>query len=154
MNDNLGIGSRPEAMTLLFQLLSQLDKIIDFPVAHQRDGLVLARNRLIAGFKVDDAQAPDAHPDSRLDVEAVIVRTPMSNDLGHSMNDLRVGSPISMGEGDSANTTHDCSRIEMPRQNSFERTFDGARFGPAIMSRVIRGHREHGKNASGMAKVG
>ena len=57
VDDDFGVGLGSEPVAGL-QLLAQLFVVEDHPIENQRDGAVLVGHGLLAGFQVDDLEAP------------------------------------------------------------------------------------------------
>ena len=83
MNDDFRIRARVEAMTPGFELALQLREVVDLAVVDRPDAAVLVVNRLPAGVDVDHGQAPHGQADVAVEVNPVVVGTPMDERLAH-----------------------------------------------------------------------
>src|SRR5262249_20784464 len=77
MDKHFGVGAGRETMAASDQTLAQLDVVVDLAVQHRPDRGVLVRNRLVAGFEIDDRQAPLPQRDRSLGVIAFVVGAAM-----------------------------------------------------------------------------
>ena len=77
VHDDLGIGVRIEAMTLLFKGRAQFDVIEYLAVETDPDSPVFVVDRLLAAGKVDDAETCRGKADLRIGEIAVAVRPAM-----------------------------------------------------------------------------
>src|SRR5207247_576687 len=83
MNYDFRIRARVEAMTPGFELALQLREVVDLAVVDRPDAPVLVVNRLPAGVDVDHGQAPHGQADVAVEVNPVVVGTPMDERLAH-----------------------------------------------------------------------
>ena len=89
---------------------AQLAVVVDLAVEDHPDGAVLVGDRLVAGRDVDDAQAPHAERDAVLDVEALVVRSAVADDVAHALQQrgplLARGAGLTIPFDESRNPTH------------------------------------------------
>src|SRR5690348_4135073 len=85
MDNDLGVGARPEGVAERRQLRHQRLEVIDLAVEDDANRAVLVELWLVAGHQIDDRQSPHPQPGPRRNVETVAVRSTMSDDLGHSL---------------------------------------------------------------------
>ena len=88
VNQHLGVRIRGEDMPLFLKLLTKLLIIIDFPVEHKHQGLVLIINRLASVIQVDNAQPAKAHGNLVVGIKPLAVRSPVGNDLRHVFQNI------------------------------------------------------------------
>lgn len=67
------------------QLRHQRPKIVDLAVEDDAHRAVLVELGLVASREIDDRQSPIPQPDPRRKVETVAVRSTVSDDFGHPM---------------------------------------------------------------------
>ena len=108
MHDHLDVRCRRKAVPCGDEPLAQLDMVVDLAVADDADRAVLVRDRLVAGLKVDDAQAAETEPYARRGEEALAVRAAMPQRVGHALERFRADRPLRIRPGDAANAAHDC----------------------------------------------
>jgi hypothetical protein len=66
------------------QLLADRPVIVDLPVENNGDRTIFIADRLMAGCKVDDAEAAHAEADPALGEEPIIVRAAMRHHVAHT----------------------------------------------------------------------
>ncbi len=64
MNDGFGVGMRGEFMPAGFEILAQLGVIVNFAVEHDPELAVFVRERLMAAFEIDDAEAAETEAET------------------------------------------------------------------------------------------
>lgn len=64
MDQHLAVRFGDKGVSRLQQLPAKGRIIVDFPVEHQHQGLVLVIKRLLTGFQINDAQPAEAHGDA------------------------------------------------------------------------------------------
>src|SRR5260221_730170 len=88
------------------QILAQLLKVVNLPVEDDPDGSVLIANRLTPRAQIDDAQALHSQTDRTLDIDAFIVRTPMTDRPAHPRDQLGMHRPVSLEIQLATDTAH------------------------------------------------
>jgi hypothetical protein len=68
----------------------QLQVIVDFAVECNPDLSGFVRQRLLAGTEIDNAEAAVAQPDTGPDIDAVLIGTPMTDNVCHFANSMTV----------------------------------------------------------------
>ena len=89
MNDDLCIGHRVEAVSLLFERLAQLKIIEDFAIEHDPDALVLIVDRLPASLQIDDAQPRVREPHSTVAIEPEAVGAAVPHHRNHPFEGVK-----------------------------------------------------------------
>ena len=74
-------------MAALLELGAQLEVVVDLTVEHDPDGAILVVNGLMAACQIDDAQAPHAQADARLDMNPFVVRPTMPDHVAHPVDE-------------------------------------------------------------------
>ena len=83
VQDDFGVGSRDEAMTLPLQGFSEFDVVEDLAVESHHQRAILAVHRLPTATQIDYAQPGVAQPNRAVDRHAASVRPPMPNRFQH-----------------------------------------------------------------------
>ncbi len=82
---------RGEAVAASLQIGAQVAVIVNLAVKNGPDGLIFVGDRLVAGVKVDDAQAAHADGAAAVDMETVVVRPAVHNGAGHALDVGKLG---------------------------------------------------------------
>src|SRR6185295_2665407 len=100
----LRIGSGVKAGPAPLELGPQLAVVVDLAIEDERQRVVVAEHRLIAGGEVDDGETAMPETDRPLDEETVSVRSSMGQDVRHRTHQSRIGGSAICPEqaGDSA----------------------------------------------------
>jgi hypothetical protein len=110
VNDGLGVGVGVEAVTAGTQVVAQLAIVVDFAVEDDPDRAVFIANRLMTAREVDDAQPSHPQRDTIVHEHTFIVRTPMPDDLAHSVHDrlarVRLIASVAIEIRESRYTAH------------------------------------------------
>jgi hypothetical protein len=77
-------------VTQRLQLLAQSRVVVDFAVENNPDGTIFVAERLMAGRKIDNAQAPHADSYGAGGVNSLIVRSAMDHGGTHPLESLRL----------------------------------------------------------------
>ena len=123
MNDRFGVAVGVEGVTELFQLLAQLEIVVDLAVENDPGAAIVIVNQLLTTLQVDDREAAHRHSDRAVDVETILVRTAMPEDrVVHPRQQLLVNR-VSVVSNDASNATHNyafclsrSSRFSTPAQ--------------------------------------
>ncbi len=83
VEDHLDVGAGAKTMAPPLELGPQLRSVVDFPVADDRDGLVLVHDGLIPTDRIDDRQPADTQTDPRPDQQPLAVRSSVCQATGH-----------------------------------------------------------------------
>jgi len=83
MNDHFGIGTRAEFVTPPFQVLSQLQVVVDLAVENEDDVSILVADRLPTALNVHYAEATHREADPSIYKTALIIGSSMPNHLLH-----------------------------------------------------------------------
>jgi hypothetical protein len=94
MNDYLGVGFRPEVVTVLLKFFPQLNEIVDFPVKGNPHRSVLVRQWLRSATKVDNAQTSVAESDASIHVNATAIRSSMCENERHPSHECLICSEL------------------------------------------------------------
>jgi len=116
MDDHFRVGMRVELVPARFELLSQLQEIVNFAVKHDPYTPVFIVDGLPPAGKINDAEPPHAQTDGPLGIDAFIVRPAVHDGLAHAMD---VGSlnhfiPLADKPGYSAHCATSCFFVYMP----------------------------------------
>ena len=109
MNDGFGVALGAIVMAARDQALAQNAVVVDLAVENDPKCAVFVAERLVAGRKIDDAEAAHAQTYPLVDEHPVIVRTPVGHDVAHAAHQGRVGPGVSTELKDSCNAAHDVS---------------------------------------------
>src|SRR5438445_7121539 len=106
MDNGFGIGVGTENVAAGAQLVAQLDEVINFAVIDDPDGFVFVGDGLVAGGKINNAEAAHAQPDRAVHVCAVVVRTAVGDHVAHAAHDCRIGYAAAVCCHHSGNAPH------------------------------------------------
>ena len=106
VDDGFAVGMGLEMVAAVQQPLAQLAVIINFAVENQGDVAGFVGERLVAGFKVNNAQPPDGQRDVGQLKFAAAVRPAMEDGGRHRVDALTVRQRLKLQIEDSANSTH------------------------------------------------
>jgi len=84
VNDGFGVAVGVEGVAQFFQLLAQLEIVVDLAVEDDPRAAVLVVNRLRSAFEIDDREAAHSEADRAVDVKAVVVGTAMPDRVAHA----------------------------------------------------------------------
>src|SRR5262245_24948112 len=97
-------------MVSLLQITTKVSIVIDLPVEHNADRLVLVVDRLAAGLNVYNGESTHSQRHAIAEVKSVAIGPAMSDQLTHPPDALTVvASDTTLGE--SGNTAHGSLRI-------------------------------------------
>ena len=102
MDDALGVGVRPKAMAGGFEPRPQLPEVVQLAVVDDPNRLVLVRDRLLAGVKIDDRQPPHSESDTTIDEVTVIVGSSVTDDIAHRAEPIWICTLFAYESRDSA----------------------------------------------------
>ena len=107
VHDRLRIPVRAEAMPLGLEPRTKLAEVVDLAVEDRTDRAVLAHDRLMAAFDVDDREAPDPERGARPDPPASLIGAAMDDRRRH-LRELRLveGPARRVDRYESADSTH------------------------------------------------
>src|SRR5687768_17564301 len=105
MNDGFGVAVGIESVTKLFELLAQLQVVIDFPIEDNPRRAVGIVDWLMAGLQVNNGQTAHAETDRPIDVETVVVRSSMTDSFAHLVEQTAI-NVHSVTSYYSNNSTH------------------------------------------------
>ena len=83
MNQNFAVRPGFEAVAFAFKLGTQFPEVIDFAIAHQPNGFIDIRQRLMTTGQVNDRQAPHGNAARAVDVHALIVWPTVACHVAH-----------------------------------------------------------------------
>src|SRR5205085_6973659 len=97
----------------LYELLCELNVVINFAVEENRDGSRFIEYRLVPAFDIDDAESPHAESGRRIEQESIFDRPAMAQTLRHREDNITIRRLFITK--DSGNSTHGLCR----RENTF-----------------------------------
>ncbi len=106
VDDDLGVGMRPEAMPAALELGPQRREVVDLAVEDDQHRAVLVGERLLTSGDIDDAQAAVGEPDAFTDEEAVGVGSAMRHGIGHRAQQPAFDGGLGRGGEFSSDATH------------------------------------------------
>src|ERR1044072_1982216 len=83
VNDGFGIAVGVERVAEVFQLLAQLEIVVNLPVEDDPRRSVAIMNWLLAALEVNNRKAAQGETDRAVDVEAIFVRAAVTNRVVH-----------------------------------------------------------------------
>ena len=102
MQNRLGIAVAVETVAQRFQLLAQLQMVVDFAVEDDDGVAVVGLDGLVAACQIDDLQAGRAQRAEIGTEDALLVGSAMGEGGGGGLNAVRTGRPVLMGKSDNA----------------------------------------------------
>jgi hypothetical protein len=91
VQQDLAIAPGLEAIAFRDEPGTELAEVVDLTVTDEAEGPVFVRKGLMAAFDIDDGETAHSEHGAWVEVEAVVVRTPMSDGRGHPAQRLAVG---------------------------------------------------------------
>ena len=117
MHDHLGVALGVEGMAECLQFGNQLLVVIDLAVEYHNDRAVFVEQWLLTCRDVNDRQAAMPQADSRLDVQATLVRPAVPLRVVHALQNGTVDLAAAAGVKDSSDSAHglscSCQRLRM-----------------------------------------
>jgi hypothetical protein len=86
MHNGFGVRARGETVATFYQVVMEIEIIVNFSVQHHPHFAVFIRERLMAPGNIDDAESPEAKSDAGRSVDAFVIRAAMNDGLRHSMD--------------------------------------------------------------------
>src|SRR5439155_18392030 len=77
-----------EAVARRLQLAPQFGEVVNLAVEDDPDRAVFVVNRLMSARQIDNAQAPHPERDAGLDEHTFVVRSAMTDDVAHAMDQI------------------------------------------------------------------
>src|SRR5688572_9880579 len=105
MDDRLRVAVGLEDVAGAFEVAAQLPVVVDLAVEDDPDRAVLVRDRLLAAFEIDDAEAPHAERDAFADVDAFLIGAAVHDGPAHPA-DLLLEDRRAVPPHDTGNATH------------------------------------------------
>jgi hypothetical protein len=106
MHDDFGIATGAKFVAESRKLGHQLLEVINLTIVHYTNGSILVEYRLITGSEINDREPPVTEAYPWRVVEALAVRTPMSEDIGHSAHQSSIDFVSVSGVEDPGDATH------------------------------------------------
>src|SRR6185503_5836429 len=88
--DRFGIAVGVKGVAKLLEFFAKLAIVIDFPVVDDPGSLVLIMDRLLPSLYINYGEPPHAKTNWSIHVEAVIIRTSMTDGIAHSFQQALV----------------------------------------------------------------
>jgi hypothetical protein len=85
VDEDLGIAAGQKPVAPGFELRSEHDEVVDFPVVHRPHRAVFVGDRLVPAHGIDDSKPPRAERNRWIDVEAGVVGAAMTQDVRHPL---------------------------------------------------------------------
>src|SRR6185437_3250774 len=105
MNDGFGVAVGIERVAQLFEFLAQFEIVVDLAVEDDPRAAICVVNWLLAAFEVDDRETTHRETGGTVDVEAVFVRSAVTNGVVHARQQLLVNR-LPVVSNDPDNSTH------------------------------------------------
>src|SRR5437016_3467652 len=95
-------------MATLPQVTLQITKVVNFPIEHDENRLILVEDGLMSTCNINDGKATHTQRDAVTYPDALIVRSTMANDGAHASNQLLyvVLAAIRVAVNESSNAAH------------------------------------------------
>ena len=113
VNDRFGVAVGVERVAEFLQFLAQFAVVVDLAVENDPGGAILVVNGLLPALQIDDREASHAQPDGIVEVEAVVVWSPMTNGGAHPRHEGLVNSQTIVSNY-ANNSTHKKKPVLMP----------------------------------------
>ena len=114
VDEHFGVAGRSEAVSVRLELLAHLGEVVDLAVEDRPYGAVFIRERLVAGGKIDDAQAPMPQPDPFPEIETVRVGPAVPDGICHRAEQIRIDQPSGVPRQFACNAAHGFRRPSVP----------------------------------------
>jgi len=105
MHHHFGVGAGAETVTAPFKLFAESPIVVDLPVEHDADRVVLIENRLMSAGEVDNGKAAVPEGDLVIQIGSGVIRAAMSLRLIHGAENP-AGLGVGMMIDDSGNPAH------------------------------------------------
>ncbi len=110
MDDRFGVAVGVEGVSEFFELLAQLEIVVDLAVKNDPRRAILIVNRLLPALEIDDREAAHCQADGSVDIEAVFVRAAMPDRFIHA-GQQRFVNRLAVVSNESNDSTHIWSGI-------------------------------------------
>ena len=106
VDDDFGVAAGVEDVAQCLQFRDEFLVVVDFAVENDADALVFVVQRLLAGRKVDDREAPVAKPDAGFDMQTAFVRTAVELRFVHAVEHRTVDVALASGVENAGYSAH------------------------------------------------
>src|SRR4029453_13746589 len=111
MDKHFGVRPGVKLLAAVFEISSQRFEVVDLPVRHNPHGLVFVVERLMAGYEVDDTQAPRSEANRPLEINALIIGAAVGHSVAHAKQYFLIDRPAGLEIQDARYRTHRYRRI-------------------------------------------
>ena len=96
VDEDLGIGACVKVVAACFQLAPEFGDVIDLAVVNRPHGPIFVVDGLLAGVEIDNREAPHGEADVTLEIDAVVVRTPVDEGRTHGGDRRGLHGPLAL----------------------------------------------------------
>src|SRR5580692_9934042 len=106
MDNYFSVGVGIEAVSALFEIGTQLWKVVNLAVEDHPDGSILVEHWLVASRQVDDTEAAHSQPSAVFDEDSFVIRSAVHDGLAHAVDCAGLNPVVGRRAHDTSNSTH------------------------------------------------